>query len=156
MPEELKYNELKSLVAREVNKIIDKGSLDPVQVHNISEALCMMEKAKNCYEFADQYTDEYLRGVSEAMSGTYQSRNSYERGYHDAVRDMGEETSHRRSSITGRFVSHDGNGYNTGRSGHSVEDRVIANLEGMLNSASSEYDRRFIENEIRGIRSSMM
>lgn len=154
MSEELKYNELKSLVAREVNKIIDKGSLDPVQVHNISEALCMMEKAKECYEFADKYADEYLRGVSEAMNRSYRSRNSYERGYSDAMRDMDEEMSHRRSSVTGRFTSRDS--YESGRSGHSVEDRVIANLEGMLNSASSEYDRRFIENEIRGIRSSMM
>ena len=67
-----------------------------------------------------------------------------------------------RSMHTGRYVSmgvdypHSGSyGYHrymTGTSGHSIEDRMIACLEGMFDEANSDYERSQIDRVIHMIR----
>lgn len=46
------------------------------------------------------------------------------------------------------------NAYNTGRSGHSTKDRMIAALENMMGQAQNDYERQEILEEIRRIESS--
>lgn len=56
------------------------------------------------------------------------------------------------NSIFGQYVSRDYGG----RSGHSLNDRMIAKLEEMIDQASSEYERQQIMRQIEKIRGGEM
>ena len=52
-----------------------------------------------------------------------------------------------RSPVTGRYVSRD-HGY----SGHSINDRMISQLENMYDEAKTEYEREEVRKEIERLR----
>lgn len=72
-------------------------------------------------------------GMEDGHSESYHSDGSYARG---------------RSMRTGRFVSNS-NGY----SRHSIHDRIVSNLEKMMDSASSDYERDVIYSWIAKVES---
>lgn len=150
--EMIKYDELNDLVAREVNKVIEKGSLDPAQVKVLTEALCMQEKALSCRQKAEENAMLFEDGgYSEMYSGRSPRMGMYRDGSMPA--DGGASYRRGRSMNTGRFISRDP--YDTAMSGHSIEDRMIASLEAMADEAKSDYEFNMIQEEIRSIRSRM-
>lgn len=70
-------------------------------------------------------------------------------GDRDAEQGTTNRYSARRRGADGRF--YDGRPY-TERSGHSADDRIIANLESMMGDASSDYERQKIQEWIRKIK----
>lgn len=72
-------------------------------------------------------------GMDDGYAESYSSNGSYRRG---------------RSMRTGRYVSNS-NGY----SGHSIHDRIVSNLEKMMDSASSDYERDVIYSWIAKVES---
>lgn len=44
------------------------------------------------------------------------------------------------------------NGGNNGVSNHSIEDRIIANMEHMMDGTNSEYERQQLQNYIQKMR----
>lgn len=130
-------DELVKHATKELDKIVKKADMTVVEVDNATKALCLIEKATKIMD-GDTGSDMY----SERSYDYYMDRMpmSYERG---------------RSPITGRYVSRDGGSYargDRGYSGHSINDRMIANLESMMDSASSDYERQLVKNEIERLR----
>lgn len=125
--------ELKKLVTKELEKMVEKGTMSANEVKVAMDAVCLLEKIGRV-ECMENYEDEGYSGHDWPHRGSY---NSYERG---------------RSPRTGRYVSRDDGSYDMGRSGHSIRDRVIDKLERMMDEASSDYERQTIRNYITGLR----
>lgn len=121
--------EAKRLIERKIHEVVEKGDISP------SEMCCVK----------DAYEALYYMTAADTMENS----NSYAGSYDSYGRPMTdwEESMRRGRGANGQFVSRDG-----GRSYHSVNDRIVANLERELDYAQSEFERKRIMDEIRRIR----
>ena len=137
---------IKDAVEEAIRPIIAKGAgMNAAELDVLTKAVCTIEKIEQIESGGNNY-DDYSRN-------SYDEGNSYRRG---------------RSAITGRYVSRDvmphfegttsrrfydgetsrhGNGY----SGHSIKDRMIAQLEKMYDEAQTEHERNLVDNWVRRI-----
>ena len=135
-------------VEEAIRPIIAKGaSMSAAELDVLTKAVCTIEKIKQIEDGGNSY-DEYPQNYN-----SYENDNSYRRG---------------RSPITGRYVSRDampryegtssrrfydgemsqnGNGY----SGHSIKDRMVAQLEKMYDEAQTDHERQVVNDWIRRI-----
>ena len=137
---------LEKVLKKEIKAVTDKGTMTPSELDTIMKAMCVYDMAEerimkeSGYEgfSKDSYSQRYYRDnyMPDMMPMPYNSYdgNSYARG---------------RSPVTGRYVSRD---YNSGRSGHSIKDRMIDSLERMMDQAGSEYERQEVMRQIEKIR----
>lgn len=114
--------EAKRLIERKIHEVVEKGDISP------SEMCCVK----------DAYEALYYMTAAETMEDS----NSYGRSMMDW-----EDSMRRGRGANGQYVSRDG-----GRSYHSVNDRIVANLEKELDYAQSKFERERIMDEIRRIR----
>ena len=114
--------EAKRLIERKIHEVVEKGDISP------SEMCCVK----------DAYEALYYMTAAETMENS----DSYGRSMMDW-----EDSMRRGRGANGQYVSRDG-----GRSYHSVNDRIVANLERELDYAQSEFERKRIMDEIRRIR----
>ena len=114
--------EAKRLIERKIHEVVEKGDISP------SEMCCVK----------DAYEALYYMTAADAMEDS----NSYGRPMTDW-----EDSMRRGRGANGQYVSRDG-----GRSYHSVNDRIVANLERELDNAQSKFERERIMDEIRRIR----
>lgn len=121
--------EAKRLIERKIHEVVEKGDISP------SEMCCVK----------DAYEALYYMTAADTMENS----NSYTGSYDSYGRPMTdwEESMRRGRGANGQYVSRDG-----GRSYHSVNDRIVANLERELDYAQSEFERKRIMDEIRRIR----
>lgn len=115
-------DDLSNQIAKELKKINAKGDMNPVELKNASDAVCLLEKIQKIQNGGD--FDEFSNSMSHG--GSYRRM---------------------RSPTTGRYMS-----YDDGYSGHSIHDRMIAALENLMDGAESNYEREVISNGIRMIR----
>lgn len=132
----------KNLLNNEIDKISAKNDISPSELCNMEKAFCILEKI-SLIEAMDKYDYEggnsFTRGRS-SITGRYMSRDNdpYFSRSNDAY--MYPNTTHHQS-------------YNGGYSGHSVKDRMIAQLEHMMDSTDSEYEKQTIADQIHEIKS---
>lgn len=137
-------NESKSLLIKEIGKINAKGDISPSELDNLCKAYKTLREISTI-EAMDDYGDQsYGRGRSMRMDNAY----GYSYGHDYPMRG---ESYRRGRGADGRYVSRDGS-YDSGYSGHSVTDRMIASLEREMDMAETEYDRNKIQEEIRRLR----
>ena len=122
------------------------AAIKPEDLEILNKGICILEKIKKIESLDKQieYMDSYGNDRYNSYN-SYDDGNSYRRG---------------RSATTGRYVSrdsapyvdgyssrrfYDGNGY----SGHSIKDRMIAQLEKMYDEAQTEHEKQIINDEIR-------
>ena len=118
--------EAKRLIERKIHEVIEKGDISP------SEMCCVK----------DAYEALYYMTAAETMENS----KSYGESYGRSMMDW-EDSMRRGRGANGQYVSRD-----AGRSYHSVNDRIVANLERELDYAQSEFERKRIMDEIRRIR----
>lgn len=118
--------EAKRLIERKIHEVVEKGDISP------SEMCCVK----------DAYEALYYMTAAETMENS----KSYGESYGRSMMDW-EDSMRRGRGANGQYVSRDG-----GRSYHSVNDRIVANLEKELDYAQSEFERKRIMDEIRRIR----
>lgn len=142
-------NRLEELTVEGLKAINKKGELSEADLKKAKDAVCllsMIEGLRNGEPVMDGENGYSMRGAW----GVYPIHGGMDWGYHDRMphdETWGNSNMRGRSPVTGRYVSRD-----SGYSGHSINDRMIDNLEKMMDQASSEYERQQIENEIRRIR----
>lgn len=123
MEKEKIHERTEERVLDDIEKILKKPELAPADYKALTDAYCLLEKIENVQN-----------GMEEnEFSESYRRGGSYRRG---------------RSMRTGRYVSNS-NGY----SGHSIHDRIVSNLEKMMDSASSDYERDVIYSWIAKVES---
>ena len=140
-----------------IRDITRKEHISPAELEAVMKSVCLIMKVEaseggNGSDYDDGYSE---RGMS---------RNSYR---NEMYSPMGyDEASYRRgrSPITGQYVSRDGGGgtssrgsydsshryydggsRNSGYSGHSKRDRMIAALEEMYDNAQTNHEREFVQ-----------
>jgi hypothetical protein len=135
---------LEENVVRELRMLNKKDSLSVTEIKAATDAMCLLFKIKMYREggmIEDEGGQSYTMWPSNQyddystrphMTGRYQVNGSYDRG---------------RSPVTGRYVSRD-HGY----SGHSINDRMISQLENMYDEAKTEYEREEVRKEIDRLR----
>lgn len=133
---------LKDHVLREIEKINAKSDMTPTELKNSMDAVCLLEKIGRIEYMEDYYEDD--EEEDEGQSGHY----AYRRGNSYGMMRGG------RSYRNGRSGHYDDHSYNRdyGRSGHSIEDRMIDKLQRMVDEADSDYERQTIMDYINKIR----
>lgn len=114
---------LEENITEELEKLVKKPELNPAEIKAATDAMCLLEKIQKVQNGMDE--DEY--------SESYDRHGSYRRG---------------RSMRTGRYVSN-----SPGYSRHSIHDRIVDNLEKMMDSAGSEYERNVLAGWIAKVES---
>lgn len=124
----------------DIKQLLKKENITPSEWENISKVVCVLKEMK-VMEGMDSYIDD------EGYSQTGMPRMHYQP-------DLDHSYARGRSMTTGRYISRDaGSSYTGGGySGHSIQDRMIARLEKMMDEASSEYERQQISEEISRMR----
>lgn len=135
--------DLKDLLKREIQKVVDKNDINPSEMQNISNAVCTMEK---------------ICKIEQIEREMYSGESSGKKFYMSYDNEM----SNRMRGADGRFMSSYDypmhvdpmmrNDYEHDRSNHSIEDRMIYNLEQMMDSAKSDYDKQQIQAWIHKMR----
>ena len=132
-----------------IKPIVNKGaSMTAAELEVLTKAVCTIEKIKQI-EDADNYSD-YSRN-------SYNGGNSYNY-YDEGNSNAGNSYRRGRSATTGRYVSRDSapyvDGYSSrrfydGYSGHSIKDRMVAQLEKMYDEAQTEHEKQTVNDWIR-------
>ena len=104
---------LEDSVSSELEKLAKKGELNPAEIKNATDALCLLAKIKMVED--GDYSDEEYSEADRSYRGSYARGRSYR---------------NRR--------------YSNGSSRHSINDRIVDQLERMMDSAGSEYERNVL------------
>jgi hypothetical protein len=143
----------KDLIFKEMQKINAKGDISSADLCNLKYASQTLTSLST-YEAME---NEYGEDASFAMN-----RRSMRGDQSYGGMSYGDESWRRGRGANGQFVSRMSDprvepyAYAADYSGHSVEDRTIEMLEHQMDNAKSDYDRQFIQNQIRSIREKMM
>lgn len=135
---------LDEVVTKELEKMVAKGEMSPSEFKASQEAVCLLKDIRECEAMdaenmnGEPMGNSYRRGRSP-MTGQYVSRNAMEPNWSN----NGMYPDHMNSYGNGHMNSY-GNGY----SGHSIKDRMISRLEGMMDEAKTDYERRTVEDFI--------
>lgn len=132
---ECDFEKLESMVKKELNSLTNQPSLSGEDLDKMIKAICYLDQAKDFKEKEKWEKDSSYRrmsygwpheGVYPRMS--YDGGISYERG---------------RSPRTGQYISRS-DGYEDGRSYHSIADRMVSRLEQMYDEATSPHEKETI------------
>lgn len=125
------------LIEKEVEKLVEKGTLSPAELENLHKAVETMYKIECLKDMHDE--GEYDDGYSDRRGGRM-SRN-YDRGM--------MRTSRRMYPMDGSYADRS---YDRGMSRADSIERTIDVLESMLDTANSEKERRAIMNHIEDLK----
>lgn len=137
------YSKIEEKLDSDICELIKKPNMSRDELMMLGQAVDILKdistvKAMDAYGGNE---DDYSSASFASRSMTRRSMD-YSRGYED-----GMSMAQNRSPRTGRFVS----GYD-GRSGHSINDRMIDNIERMYDNAGTEHERAEIQDVINYIR----
>lgn len=122
------------LMLKELKKINQKNDLTPMELESIKHIECAVkDHLINCAMLEESEKNDW-----------------------DNYSEMGPNMSRERgrSPRTGRYISR---GMRAGNySTHSIDDRIVASLEGMMASAKDDYEKQRIEEWMRKVRSEEM
>ena len=137
--------ETKDLIFEEMRKINSKGEINNTDLSNLCQASKVLLNL-GTFEAMEEYGEDasfsmgrrampHGTSVRRGMSGHYPGEF-----YREMYRDDGRQI----------------RTYEDGYSGHSIEDVTIMNLEHQMDNAKSDYDRKFLQDQIRAIREKQM
>lgn len=143
----------KDLIFKEMEKINAKGDISSTDLCNLNYASKTLMNLET-YEAMEEYGEDasFAMGRRSMRSMPHYEEESWRRGRGADGRfvSRGMEPHYPTGDMSYR------NMYTDGYSGHSVEDRTIMMLEHEMDNAKSDYDRQFIQNQIKSIREKMM
>ena len=122
------------LLDREIEKMTEKGSLNPSDLEVADKAICLSIKIH-----------DHVSGMPEEE---YEGRSGFYMPWHHGSYGM-------RSYGSNSYRDNDSRSYGrymNGMSGHSIKDRMIDRLEAMMDEAKTEYERQQIMEEIANLR----
>lgn len=140
-------DKINDAIEEAIKPIIAKGAnINVAELDALTKAVCTIEKIKQIEDDGNSYNN-------------YSRHNSYD--------DDGGSYRRGRSPITGRYVSRDAMPHlegatsrrfydgdmsqNGNYSGHSIKDRMVAQLEKMYDEAQSDHERQIVNDWIRRI-----
>ena len=157
------YKTLKDIAEKELDELTRKGTLSPTEVDTAKNAVCLIKEINELIR-QDEWHDE----SSGCHNRMYYPNMEYSYGFYPRydMHSYGDypyytSMARGRDAATGRYISRGddmtsgrrmyGSFSYDGRSGHSIEDRVIDKIEQMMDSAQSNYERERLKQFIRVI-----
>lgn len=142
----------KDLIFKEMEKINAKGDISSTDLCNLNYASKTLMNLET-YEAMERYDEDasFTMGRRSMRSMPHYEEESYRRGRGADGRYVSRGEPYYQMGDTSYRSA-----YNDGYSGHSVEDKTIMMLEHEMDNAKSDYDRQFIQNQIKSIREKMM
>lgn len=148
------YSKIEEKLDSDICELIKKPNMSRDELMMLGQAVDILKdistvKAMDAYGGNE---DDYSSASFASRAMTRRSMD-YFRGYED-----GMSMAQNRSPRTGRFVSSNdgwdapGRRYMDDRSGHSINDRMIDNIERMYDNAGTEHERAEIQDVINYIR----
>lgn len=141
----------KDLIFKEMEKINAKGDISSADLCNLNYASKTLMNLET-YEAMEEYGEDasFTMGRRSMRGNQSYGGMSY-----------GDESWRRGRGANGQFVSRgmsrmEPRYYEDDYSGHSIEDKTIMMLEHQMDNAKSDYDKQFIQNQIRAIREKQM
>ncbi|WP_028130291.1 hypothetical protein [Selenomonas sp. AE3005] len=131
---------LKSTLEDALRSIAEKKNISPSDIETATKALCALEQIKVME--GGGYSERSYRRM-RSHDGSYRSHD----GSYDGNYDGGMNSRDRYFN-----PSHDGSrdgSYDGGYSGHSIKDRMVAQLENMYDQAKSEHERQIVDEWIK-------
>lgn len=149
-----KYDEYRKKTEAMLDQLFAKADMTVTEFKNANEALCTLEKL-NKLERGDAMREEYGDSYGNYMPQMPYGASSWVASgpYPDSMYYGDNYGRRMRSSTTGRYMN--GNS-GSGTYGHSIEDRMVANLEDMMDQAHNDYERQQIQKQIQDIRKGNM
>lgn len=147
------YSKIEEKLDSDICELIKKPNMSRDELTMLGQAVDIL-KDISTIKVRDAYggnEDDYSSASFASRAMTRRSMD-YSRGYED-----GMSMAQNRSPHTGRFVSGNAgwdvrsNDYD-GRSGHSINDRMVDNIERMYDNAGTEHERAEIQDVINYIR----
>lgn len=129
------FDMMDDIVTDELRDLFSHRSPSPTEIKNAKEAVCLLKEAHELK----------VSLMMEENADSYYSR-SYSRGNNSYMRG--------RDADTGRYMSRDNRmrqSYDSMESGHSIDDRLIASIEDMMDSAKTEYEKQRLSDWIQRI-----
>lgn len=164
-------DKINDAIEEAIRPILGKGAaMNAAELEVLMKSICALEKIQQMQDgekYSEQSRNSYNSYNSYGGQGSYNNApnsygvyDNYSNG--DVSRFYRDDNSYRRgrSATTGRYVSRD-DGYSTrryydggernngGYSGHSIKDRMVAQLEKMYDEAQTEHERQYMNNWIR-------
>ena len=129
------FDMMDDIVTDELRDLFSHRSPSTTEIKNAKEAVCLLKEAHELK----------VSIMMEENADDYYSRDYRNDGY-----------SYRRGrdSNTGRYVSRDNRmrqSYDEMASGHSINDRLIASIEDMMDMAKTDYEKQELSNWIKRI-----
>ena len=149
MENKMTYTKLRDIAKKELDELIKKGTLSPTEVEAAKNTICLINEIDKL-TMKDEWHDE-----TSGCHGMYYP--PYEYSYGGGTRHMYsyDDRGATRSMARGDDTTSDRRMYGSfsydGRSGHSIEDRVIDKIEQMMDGAQSNYERERLNQFIRVI-----
>lgn len=148
------YSKIEEKLDSDICELLKKPNMSRDELMMLGQAVDILKdistvKAMDAYGGNE---DDYSSASFASRAMTRRSMD-YSRGYED-----GMSMAQNRSPRTGRFVSGNdgwdtsGRRYMDGRSGHSINDRMVDNIERMYDNAGTEHERAEIQDVINYIR----
>ena len=127
-----------------IKGITRKENISPAELEHLSKTICTIERIKNIQRNDDNldYSENSYRYGKSHTSSNHMNRENFYRGHHDS------------SNNSSRFYDGNSSRYydSSGYSGHSIQDRMIAKLEEMYDTAQSEHERQVVQDWISRLR----
>lgn len=147
------YKKYREKVCTMLDQLFEKPDLSVVELKNAAEAFDLLHKIDEVERgeaMRDQFGDEAYKGFypHEYYGNNYGTSSWVASGPYPDLGYGDNYGRQARSSRTGRFM----NNSSSGSYGHSIKDRMVANLEDMMDQAKNDYERQEIQNEIQKLR----
>lgn len=145
------------LIKRELRKVVDKGSLNPAEMDVVHKAVDSLEKITKLEKTCEEI--KLMKEQREQYSGAYHGMNGYPHmtprsmphaSYGWECHSLGYPAASEYGDMHGGVQHPMKDHY----SGHSIHDRMVEQLERMMDTANSEFERQQILKEIKMIRNS--
>lgn len=143
--------DLKKVIVKELKKNVEKGTLSPPEIDSVNKAVDSLEKIVKTEKICKEL--EMIESNPDVYSGAIYNIRNFPPMSHGWNEWSGERG---RSAATGRYVSRNypHTTIHDGYSGHSINDRMVARLEEMMDTATSDFERQQILDKIKMIRNS--
>lgn len=135
------YMDALDALEREIKGITKKDTMSPAELVNLKEALCA---AKSIMDLIGELPQEANDANSNGYSSSYSIKPGFKYEYSGTMPDYSYRRG--RSMTTGRYISR---GYDNHYSGHSIYDKLIANMELTYDECRGEHDEKIIDTAIR-------
>jgi hypothetical protein len=151
------WNDVVAMLEKEVSKIVMKNDISPSEIETLYKVTCICEMI--CKKEKMEMEMFNMNNSEKRFAMTYDNSNRIGRGPDGRYTSMDGWNPNMpnwnpmmNNSMNGMAYGNQNNGYNNGVSNHSIEDRIIANMEHMMDGTNSEYERQQLQNYIQKMR----